>query len=43
MKKAKASSKDVMHPMLHGQHDGKMPKHLMVQMPKKKTAKMKKK
>jgi hypothetical protein len=44
MKKAKASSKDKMHPMLHGQHDGKMPKEMMgMKEPKGKLMKAKKK
>lgn len=49
MKKAKASSKDKPHPMLHGHLDGKMPKEMMgkkepkgkLMHAKKKTAKKK--
>lgn len=49
MKKAKATSKDRPHPMLHGQHDGKIPKEMMAKKEpkgkmvpfKKRTAKLK--
>ncbi len=49
MKKAKASHKDKPNPMLHGQHDGHMPKEMKgkkepkgkIMHVKKKTAKKK--